>query len=416
MVGAEVGRFLFPPDVADPADRRGPTVETGELVAFPRGAGEPEQRFVDFVLVAQTGEVALGGQLTDRRTSAAAFTLEEYRSWVRRQPGWANLTDAQLGTDLTSVHAASDPRLVRCGAAGRKWGRIAADEAHPGVVALHDEAVAGTRATVGEKYQVYCDALVHCVSLTPRPTAQFRSSPAMNVTWSTASGPQPVTEGDLSLAREAIRTAVTSCTAYQLANGEWRQFFTEVVSAPQKFPQKMVGDMVEELAAADLTRAGYNATQVGVVVAQDPAIPELDAPARSGFKVGVDEVEGDDVSLGRMTRMVVGDDRLRQRKPFVPALCHALGADELDNRRAHVQVLLFRQVLSEESENLAPAIHSLLGPVEWPVPIKDAVAGTVVAMELIALSVPLELRFVLVHLLGAGRTIVVAEDADQRAA
>jgi hypothetical protein len=210
-----------------------------------------------------------------RRTSAAAFTLEEYRHWVKGQPGWGNLTDAQLATDLTSVHAASDPRLVRCGAAGRKWGRIAPDEPHPGVVALHDEAVAGTRSSVGDRYKVYCDALVHCVSLTPRPTAAFRSSPAMNVTWSTDSGPQPVTEGDLSLAREAIRTAVTTCTAYQLANGEWRQFFTEIVNAPQKFPQKMVGDMFEELAAADLTRAGYNATRVGVVFAQDPAIPEL---------------------------------------------------------------------------------------------------------------------------------------------
>jgi hypothetical protein len=38
-------------------------------------------------------------------------------------------------------------------------------------------------------------------------------------------------------------------------------------------------------------------------------------------------------------------------------------------------------MLAEEREYLAPAIHGLLGPVEWPVPIEDAVAGTVVAVE-----------------------------------
>src|SRR6266581_2364879 len=48
-------------------------------------------------------------------------------------------------------------------------------------------------------------------------------------------------------------------------------------------------------------------------------------------------------------------------------------------------------MLVEEGEHLAPAIHCLLGPVEWPVPIEDAVAGTVVAVELVHLAVLLEL-------------------------
>src|SRR5215204_1304236 len=38
-------------------------------------------------------------------------------------------------------------------------------------------------------------------------------------------------------------------------------------------------------------------------------------------------------------------------------------------------------MLAEEGEHLAPAIHCLLGPVEWPVPIENAVAGSIVAVE-----------------------------------
>src|SRR4029453_12741985 len=77
---------------------------------------------------------------------------------------------------------------------------------------------------------------------------------------------------------------------------------------------------------------------------------------------------------------------------------------------------LLRQMLAEEGEHLAPAIHCLRRPVEWPVPIEDAVDGTVVAVERMYLTVLLELGLVLVHLLGARRAVVVAEYAEQRAA
>src|ERR1700694_4427130 len=73
-------------------------------------------------------------------------------------------------------------------------------------------------------------------------------------------------------------------------------------------------------------------------------------------------------------------------------------------------------MLAEEGEHLAPAFHCLLGPVKRPVPIEDAMAGTVVAVELVHLAVLLELGLVLVHLLGARRAVVVAEYAKQRAA
>src|ERR1019366_6959374 len=72
-------------------------------------------------------------------------------------------------------------------------------------------------------------------------------------------------------------------------------------------------------------------------------------------------------------------------------------------------------MLAEEGEHLAPGIHCLLRSVEWPVPIEDAVASAVVAVELVHLAVLLELGLVLVHLFGARRAVVVAEDADKRA-
>src|SRR4026207_650253 len=78
--------------------------------------------------------------------------------------------------------------------------------------------------------------------------------------------------------------------------------------------------------------------------------------------------------------------------------------------------LLFRQMLAEEGEQLAPAIHRLLGPVDRPVPIEEAVAGAVVAVELVGLAVLLELGLMLIRLLGARRAVVIAEQADQRAA
>src|SRR5271165_7103545 len=73
-------------------------------------------------------------------------------------------------------------------------------------------------------------------------------------------------------------------------------------------------------------------------------------------------------------------------------------------------------MLAEEGEHLAPAIHRLLRPIERPVPIEKAVAGTVVAVELVRLAVLLELGLVLVHLLRARCAILVAEQAEQRAA
>src|SRR5690606_27751776 len=76
--------------------------------------------------------------------------------------------------------------------------------------------------------------------------------------------------------------------------------------------------------------------------------------------------------------------------------------------------LLLPQMLAEEGEHLAPAIHGGFGPVERPVPVPDAVAGAVVAVKLGALAVPLQLGLVLIHLLGARRAVVVAEDADDR--
>src|SRR5579863_5029015 len=70
----------------------------------------------------------------------------------------------------------------------------------------------------------------------------------------------------------------------------------------------------------------------------------------------------------------------------------------------------------KEGEYLAPAIHRLLGPIERPVPIEEGVAGAVIAVELVRLAALLELCLVLIDLLRARRAIIVAEQAEQRAA
>ena len=75
----------------------------------------------------------------------------------------------------------------------------------------------------------------------------------------------------------------------------------------------------------------------------------------------------------------------------------------------HMSEFLLRQMPAEEGEYLTPAIHGLLGPIEWPVPIEEAMAGTVVALELVRLAMLLELGFVPVHLLRARCPILVAE-------
>ena len=63
----------------------------------------------------------------------------------------------------------------------------------------------------------------------------------------------------------------------------------------------------------------------------------------------------------------------------------------------HISMLLPRQVLAEEGEYAAPAVHGLFGPIEGPVPIEEAVAGAIVAVELVRLALPLEFGLVLLE-------------------
>lgn len=58
------------------------------------------------------------------------------------------------------------------------------------------------------------------------------------------------------------------------------------------------------------------------------------------------------------------------------------------------------EVLFQEREDLGPPVHRLLLPVGGAIVIEEAVAGRIVAMELVILPVPLQLFLVLVHLLG----------------
>src|SRR5579884_2439983 len=77
--------------------------------------------------------------------------------------------------------------------------------------------------------------------------------------------------------------------------------------------------------------------------------------------------------------------------------------------------LLLPQMLAEKREHLAPAVHRLLGAVERPVPIEEAVPGAVIAVEFVVLAVLLQFGLVLVDLLRAWGAVVIAEQPEQRA-
>src|SRR5262245_5864009 len=79
---------------------------------------------------------------------------------------------------------------------------------------------------------------------------------------------------------------------------------------------------------------------------------QLDTGARPWVKSGVDEVERDNVGQRCMARMVIGDYRPRERKPFIAALGNAIRTDDLDNRRAHVRSSYFARCFPKKLNTL----------------------------------------------------------------
>src|SRR5882757_10786513 len=79
---------------------------------------------------------------------------------------------------------------------------------------------------------------------------------------------------------------------------------------------------------------------------------QLNPSPRPGFESRVDEVERDDIAQRRMARMVICNHRLREREPFVPALCHALCTGDLDNGRAHVRASYLAKCLPKKVNTL----------------------------------------------------------------
>src|SRR6185312_4063329 len=80
----------------------------------------------------------------------------------------------------------------------------------------------------------------------------------------------------------------------------------------------------------------------------------------------------------------------------------------------HMPALL-REVLPAERPHLLPAVDRLLDPVGRAVVIEEAVAGPVIAVELVVLARLLQLGLVLVDLLRGRGAVLVAEQAEERA-
>ena len=72
-------------------------------------------------------------------------------------------------------------------------------------------------------------------------------------------------------------------------------------------------------------------------------------------------------------------------------------------------------MLLAERPHLLPAVERLLDAVGRAVVIEEAVAGAVIAVELVLLAVLLQLGLVLVDLLRGRGAVFVAEQAEQRA-
>src|SRR5262245_27598257 len=70
----------------------------------------------------------------------------------------------------------------------------------------------------------------------------------------------------------------------------------------------------------------------------------------------------------------------------------------------------------EECKHLVPAVERLFGAVGGPRGVEKSVASAVVAVELVALAELFERSFGAVHLVAVGIFIIVAEQAEQRAA
>ena len=110
--------------------------------------------------------------------------------------------------------------------------------------------------------------------------------------------------------------------------------------------------------------------------------------------------------------MIVGHYRVREWEPVVAGLGHASGRRDLNNRCAHDRHLA--RCLPKNANTLFQPSSACSTPIQWPVVVEDAVAGAVVAIELVSLAVLFELRLVLIDLLRARRAILISEDAEQR--
>src|SRR5262249_42060315 len=73
------------------------------------------------------------------------------------------------------------------------------------------------------------------------------------------------------------------------------------------------------------------------------------------------------------------------------------------------------EILVEEIKDLVPAVDCLFGAVIRAIMRKERGARTVIAMDLVFLAEPLQLRLVAVDLIGCGVRIFIAEQAQQRA-
>jgi hypothetical protein len=201
-------------------------------------------------------------------TSTKPFRLSEYQASVKTNSKYKALTDADLEKDLKEVHARrKDQGLVKVGSASAKrWAWIDPAENPSDPVDYLLEEVYKHKSN-NEKYEGYCKALACLKKLQKKPTLDLPDKAVC--TLSTSEEAQLYTDEELSECRKAIREALIAEPNYKLKNDQWKTFFDDVVAAKDKFPQKLVGDAFEQIAARDLAEKGKQATAKQIVFEHD---------------------------------------------------------------------------------------------------------------------------------------------------
>ncbi len=209
-------------------------------------------------------------------TSAEPFRLAKYKEKVTHLDGNSDLTDDDLDRDLTELNkgVGKDLGLAKVGENGKRWAWIKPDEYSGGTVEYLLETKYKHKSNL-ELYELYCNALAALTKLQSKSTLSVPLASVKNdavATFSKVENGTALTDKELKACRDALEKAIVAEENYKIKDGEWKVYFDDVVKAPVKFPQAMVGDWFGKIASRDMNDASL-ATDPTQIVFTGPGLP-----------------------------------------------------------------------------------------------------------------------------------------------